>query len=553
MILKEKLIAAIREAAEKAQAEGVLPSVVLPEIAIEKPQNASHGDFASSLPLKLSRSAKMDPLSIAENIKSRLPAIREVAKIEVARPGFINFHIKNEWFASQVEGILNAGRSYGSGSFGKGEKVQLEFVSVNPTGPLHVGHGRGAVLGSALAKALKDCGYSVFTEYYINDAGSQIDNFSRTLLARYYQALGKDEPVQEEGYHGQYMVELAKKIVQSEGDKFLQMPREEALKSLRGIGLERMLSWIRTDLKKLGVEFDNWFSESSLMKEGQFEKAFSLLKEKGYIAEKEGAIWFSSTALGESKDNVLIRGNTSPTYFATDIAYHYNKFLERKFDRVIDIWGADHQGHVSRMKAVMTALDLDTERLTIIISQMVTLVRGGEVVKLSKRSGDIITLAEVIDEVGVDACRYFFLSRSAESQMDFDLELAKKQSEENPVYYIQYAHARICSILRLAREKEISFEFGDTSLLGCEAELNLIRKMLEFPELLESVGRRLQPHHLTYYALELATLFHLFYRDCRVVSQDIETTKARLKLVEAVRIALLRVLDIMGMSAPESM
>jgi len=553
MILKEKLVQAIREAAEKAQMDGVLPSVALPEIAIEKPQNASHGDFASSLPLKLARSAKMDPVSIAENLRGRLPPVEEVAKVEVARPGFINFHIKNEWFASQVESILASGSAYGAGDFGKGLKLQLEFVSVNPTGPLHVGHGRGAVLGSVLAKALKDCGYSVFTEYYINDAGSQIDNFCRTLLARYYQKLGKDEPIPEEGYHGQYMVELAKELVQSEGDKFFLVPREEALKRLRAIGLERMLGWIRNDLQKLGVEFDNWFSEGSLMKEGQFEKAFSILKKKGYIAEKEGAIWFSSTALGESKDNVLIRGNTSPTYFATDIAYHYNKFLERKFDRVIDIWGADHQGHVSRMKAVMTALELDPERLTIIISQMVTLMRGGEVVKLSKRSGDIITLAEVIDEVGADACRYFFLSRSAESQMDFDLELAKKQSDENPVYYIQYAHARICSILRLAKEKGISFESGDTSLLRDESELNLIRKMLEFPELLESVGRRLQPHHLPYYALELATLFHVFYRDCRVVSSDIRMTQARLKLVEAARIVLVRVLGIMGMSAPEAM
>lgn len=552
-MLKEKLIEAITEATEKAQKDGILPSVALPDITIEKPQNASHGDFASSLPLKLARSAKMDPMSIAQHITSRLPVVREVSQAEVARPGFINFHIKNEWFASQVEGILSAGVNYGSSIFGKGEKVQLEFVSVNPTGPLHVGHGRGAVLGSAMAKVLKDCGYSVFTEYYINDAGSQIDNFCRTLLARCYQALGKDEPIPEEGYHGQYMVELAEDIIQKEGDKYLRMPREEALKELRAIGLKRMLSWIRSDLQKLQVEFDQWFSESSLIEGGQFDKAFSILKGKGYIADKEGATWFSSTALGESKDNVLIRGNTSPTYFATDIAYHYNKFLERKFDRVIDIWGADHQGHVSRMKAVMTALDIDPERLTIIISQMVTLMRGGEVVKLSKRSGDIITLAEVIDEVGADACRYFFLSRSAESQMDFDLELAKKQSEENPVYYIQYAHARICSIIRLAREKEIGFNSGDTSLLRTESELNLIKKMLEFPEVLESVGRRLQPHHLPYYALELATLFHVFYRDCRVVSSDIQITKARLKLVEAARIVLLRVLNIMGMSAPEIM
>lgn len=553
IMLKEKLVKAIAEAAQKAQQDGVLPSVALPVIIIEKPQDASHGDFASSLSLKLARSAKMDPLSIAEGIASRLPVLDEVSQVEVARPGFINFRLKNQWLCGQVNKILASNISYGTSDFGRGTKVQLEFVSVNPTGPLHVGHGRGAVLGSTLARVLKDCGFSILTEYYINDAGSQIDNFARTLLARYYQSLGKEEPVPEEGYHGHYMVELAKELAQSHGDKFLNMAREEALKKMREIGLERMLAWIRSDLRRLRVEFDIWFNESSLISDGQFSKAFSLLKEKGYIAEKEGATWFVSTALGENKDNVLIRGNTSPTYFATDIAYHYNKFLERGFDKVINIWGADHQGHVSRMKAVMTALEIDPARLTIIISQMVTVMRGGEVVKLSKRSGDIITLSEVIDEVGADACRYFFLSRSAESQMDFDLELAKKQSEENPVYYIQYAHARICSILRLAQERGISSESGDTSLLRTEPELNLIRRMLDFPEILESAGKNLQPHHLPYYALDLATLFHLFYRDCRVVSSNIDLTKARLKLVEAARIVLLRVLNIMGMSAPEKM
>lgn len=552
-MLKERLIEAIKQAAEKAQGEGFLPSVTLPEITVEKPQIAAHGDYASSLPLKLARSARMDPLLIAESIASRLPAVEEVARIEVASPGFINFTLKEEWLARQVGHILNAGLGYSANGIGRGLKVQLEFVSVNPTGPLHVGHGRGAVLGSTLAHILNDCGFSVTTEYYINDAGSQIDNFSRTLLARYCQALGREEPVPEEGYHGQYMSELAKEIIQDEGDKFLYLPREEALKNLKSLGMERMLGIIRRDLQRLGVEFNIWFSESTLIEKGQLEQALSLLREKGYVSEKEGATWFVSTLLGESKDNVLIRGNTTPTYFATDIAYHYNKFLERKFDRVINIWGADHQGHVSRMKAVMSALDIDPERLNIIISQMVTLMRGGEIVRLSKRGGDIITLAEVIDEVGADACRYFFLSRSAESQMDFDLELAKRQSEENPVYYIQYAHARICSIQRLAREKGINYDKGDTSLLQAEAELALIKKMLEFPEIMEYMGRRLEPHHLPYYTLELATLFHAFYRDCRVISSDPELTAARLKLVEAARIVLLRALTAMGMSAPEKM
>lgn len=553
MKLKDRLIKAIQEAVEQAQKDGVLPTVVIPDITVEKPQNASHGDFASSLPLKLARSAKMDPLSIAENITRRLPVIEEVTRTETARPGFINFHVNNGWFTSQVDGIIAEGNNFGSNNSGNNLKVQLEFVSVNPTGPLHVGHGRGAVLGSTLARVLRECGFHVSTEYYINDAGNQIENFGRTLLARYYQVLGRKTPIPEEGYHGQYMLDLAREVVNIEGDKFIHLPEEEALKRLKVIGLKRMLSWIRTDLNKLQVVFDDWFSESSLIEGGLFEKVFSILKGKGFTSEKEGATWFVSTALGENKDNVLIRGNSSPTYFATDIAYHYNKFLERKLDRVIDIWGADHQGHVSRMKAVMTALDLDPQRLTIIISQMVTLIRSGEVVRLSKRSGDIITLAEVVEEVGADACRYFFLSRSAESQMDFDLELAKKQSDENPVYYIQYAHARICSILRLAKEKGINFDNGDTSLLNSESEIALIKKILEMPELLELVAIRLQPHHLPFYSLELATLFHAFYRDCRVVSDNTGLTKARLKLVEAMRIVLLKVLNVMGMSAPESM
>jgi len=433
--------------------------------------------------------------------------------------------------------------------------VQLEFVSVNPTGPLHVGHGRGAILGDALANVLTATGYKVEKEYYINDAGSQIDAFYRTLYARYQQCLGIEAEVPSNGYLGGYMIDLAKEIIAEKGDKFLALPEPEAVLQLGQLGLDKIIKLIRSDLELLGVTFDVWFSERSLYESGQYQTALSLLRQGGYIGEKEGATWFVSTALGEDKDNVVVRGDGSPTYFASDIAYHYDKFLVRKFDKVINIWGADHQGHVSRMKAVVGALGIAPERLKVIISQLVTLRRGDELVRISKRSGDIITLHEVLGEVGADACRFFFLSRSADSQMDFDLELAKKQSADNPVYYVQYAHARIASIIRLAQQRGIDYRGGDVALLTTEPELTLIRKMLLLPEIVEVVVYTLEPHHLAYYAQDLATIFHSFYTQCRVVSRDDDEilTKARLKLVAAAKLVLAKTLHLMGMTAPEKM
>jgi arginyl-tRNA synthetase len=417
-----------------------------------------------------------------------------------------------------------------------------------------VGHGRGAVLGSTLANVLTAAGFEVEKEYYINDAGSQVGAFNRSLYARYQQSRGVDAEMPAEGYFGSYMSDLAKEIVDEVGDRLAKLPAPEGALQVGQIGLARMIGRIRQDLDLLVVDFDVWFSERSLYDNGQFDKVMSLLGQGGYIAGKESAVWFVSTALGEDKDNVVVRSDGSPTYFGTDIAYHYNKFLERKFDQVIDIWGADHQGHVSRMKAVVGALGIDPERLKVIISQMVTLKRGGELVRISKRSGDIVALREVIDEVGPDACRFFFLSRSADSQMDFDLELAKKESTENPVYYVQYAHARIASILRLARDGKIDFNDGDVSLLSSEPELTLIRKMLLLPEVVELVADTLEPHHLAYFAQDLAAVFHSFYKQCRVVSQEDELlTRARLKLVAAAKIVLARALHLMGMTAPETM
>lgn len=520
---------------------------------MERPQNAEHGDYATSFPLKLARAVGLEPLTIANIITSLIPVNPEIGDISVAPPGFINFTFSNDWLAQQVNGMLAASDTYGSIELGKGKRVQIEFVSVNPTGPLHVGHGRGAILGSTLANVLSIAGFSVEKEYYINDTGNQIDAFNRSLYARYQQSLGIDIEMPTEGYFGNYMNELAKEIKKEEKDSLLKLTPQKAESRIGKMGLTKMIDRIRQDLELLGVNFDFWFSEKTLYDNGQYQKVMSILKRGGYLADKESATWFVSTALGEDKDNVVVRSEGSATYFATDIAYHYNKFVERQFDRVIDIWGADHQGHVSRMKAVVSALGIDPERLKVIISQMVTLRRGGELVRISKRSGDIITLREVIEEVGADACRFFFLARSADSQIDFDLELAKEESQDNPVYYVQYAHARIASILRLAEERHISFSDGDVFLLVTEPELSLIRKMLMLPEIVELVAKTLEPHHLAYYAQDLATIFHSFYKQCRVVSDDEPLCKARLKLVAATKLVLARTLYLMGMTAPETM
>jgi len=552
-MLRQRLIELLTQAASKAQELGKLPSVTLPEVTIEHPQNPEHGDYASSFPLKLARATGLNPLTIANDIVGLTAPTPEIDSIAVAPPGFINFKLKSDWLTRQVDSILQAGDSYANIDLGQGSRVQLEFVSVNPTGPLHAGHGRGAILGSTLANVLAAAGYKVEKEYYINDAGSQVDAFYRSLYARYQQCLGIDAEMPSEGYLGNYMIDLAKEIIAEEGNRFLTPPEPEAVSQLGQLGSEKVMKQIRSDLELIGVSFDVWFSEQSLYDNGQYQTAMSLLHQKGYIAEKEGATWFVSTALGEDKDNVVVRGDGSPTYFATDIAYHYNKFLERKFDKVINIWGADHQGHVSRMKAVVSALGITPERLEVIISQMVALRRGGELVRISKRSGDIITLREVVEEVGSDACRFFFLSRSADSQMDFDLELAKRESADNPVYYVQYAHARIASILRLAQQRGIDYGDGDVSLLSTEPELTLIRKTLLLPEIVEIVAHTLEPHHLTYYAQDLATVFHRFYKQCRVVSRNEALTKARLKLVEAAKLVLAKTLHLMNMTAPESM
>lgn len=552
-MIKDKLTETIIAATREAQRRGELVSVALPEVMIERPQRPEHGDYACSLPLKLARGMGQSPVNIGRKLTEFLLPIPEIDKVEVAPPGFINFTLSPRWLASQVDVVLEKGPGFGDKDLGKGHKLQVEFVSVNPTGPLHVGHGRGAVLGSTLANVLSACGYSVETEYYINDYGSQIEAFHRSLYARYQQNQGIDSEIPDNGYAGTYITELSDEIAAEHGGKFLAVPSEDGIFTIGELGLQKMLTAIRTDLEMLGVVFDVWFSEKSLFQTGLYDRVMSLLEEGGYVQSREGATWFISTALGENKDNVLVRSDGTPTYFASDIAYHYSKFVERGFQYVINVWGADHQGHVSRIKAAVNALGIDSEQLTVIVSQMVSLRRGEEVVKVSKRSGELVTLKELVEEVGADACRFFFLSRSADSQMDFDMELATKESAENPVFYVQYAHARIASILRLAEERGIKYSDGDVSLLTTIPELDLVKKILLFPEVLETVAQTLEPHHLPYYAQDLATVFHAFYRDCRVVSDDIAISKPRLKLVRAAQIVLAKALHIMGMTSPEKM
>ncbi len=556
MTIKSDIAELLRKAVAEAISRDLLPDTDSDDAAVEQPQSPEHGDFASSLPLKLARPMRMDPMTIAETVAGLIPVEGFLGKVSAAPPGFINFALNGRWLAQQVDVIRKSGPLYGNLDMGKGLRVQVEFVSVNPTGPLHVGHARGAVFGSTLADILTAAGYEVQKEYYVNDAGTQMDLFGRTLHARYLQALGEQAQVPSDGYQGSYMVDLAEEVKAEHGDRFLHIDEGEATAELTEIGLDKMLQAIREDLEKLRVEFDVWFSERSLFTDGQYERAMRLLEDRGFVVEREGARWFTSTELGDDKDNVLVRSTGAPTYFASDVAYHFGKFFERKFDRVIDVWGADHQGHVSRMHAVTEALGVPSEGLTLIISQMVSLKSGGQVMRVSKRTGELITLRELIAEVGPDACRFFFLSRSPESQMDFDIELARKESSENPVYYVQYAHARIASILRLAQEKGIEYEDGEPALLVHEAELALLRKMVILPELIETMARKLEPHHLAHYAMDLATAFHWFYQQCRVVSsraEDARLTKARLKLVEAAKIVLARCLGLMSMSAPEEM
>jgi len=582
-MLRDELTDLIYKATRKAQRKGSLPRTDIPEVVIERPRREEHGDYATSLPLKMiadvNRALKetekptLSPLELAGRIVHRLEEAPYVGKVEVAPPGFINVTLDEGWLAAQVEEILAAGQDFGTVDRGRGRHMQVEFGSANPTGPMHVGFGRNLVLGDSLANVLEAAGYDVQREYYVNDGGNQITRFAESLYVRYCELLGREPApesglspgeIPEGGYHGQYVVDWARQIVEAEGERFLEEPYEQALEGIREAGLEISMGQIRRDCERMNIHYDNWFSERSLydpeaspqLGGSVFDRVMSILREGYHLYMAEGAVWFNATALEGDKDEVIIKSDGRPGYFVSDIAYHYNKFRQRGFEWVIDVWGADHQGHVPRMKAMMKALRLDPEQLTLLIYQMVTLVESGEQVRLSKRAGTQVDLHEVLDDIGPDALRFFLLARAADSQMDLDLDLARRQSDENPVYYVQYGHARIASILRYAVEQGHSDGDADLSLLGHPSELALIRKMLELPEVVDMAAERLEPHFLPHYAQDLAATFHVFYRDCRVVSSDpadADVTRARLRLAKAAKLVLARTLHLMGVGAPEQM
>ena len=481
----------LEQALAAAQGQNKLPPLANTDVTVEyaPPEKA---DYASNLALRLSRAVRMPPLQVAEVIAAALPESPCLAEVSVAPPGFINFHLDETWLARQVGEIVTRGDTYGDCDVGGGAALQVEFCSANPTGPLTIGSGRNIVLGDTLARALEAANYAVQREYYVNDVGGQMDTFARTLLARYQQLHGIDAHVPPDGYAGEYMIELAEQVKQEDGDALLHMEESAALQKLHERGLTLMLDSIREDCALLGAQFDAWVAQSWLEDEGRVQGAIDTLRERGRVAEREGATWFVSTDIEEDKDNVLVRSNGEPTYFAADIAYHAYK-LERGYTSLIDVWGADHHGHVPRVKASLAALGHDPEQLTILLYQLVRVLRGGEEVRMSKRTGDVVTVREVVEEVGVDASRYFLVARSPDTAMSFDLDLAQEQSDENPVYYIQYAHARTASILERAQQAGVEPAAADLDLLRHPAELTLLRLMIRLPELVEDVALQHAP------------------------------------------------------------
>lgn len=544
----------VEQAIAQAQADGCFNYTQMPAFVIEVPKDKSHGDFATNAAMMLTKEAKMKPRDIAQAIVDHLnKESKLIASVEIAGPGFINFFLKQDWIYEILPIVEQQDTSFGCVNVGNGEKVQIEFVSANPTGLLHMGNARGGALGDCLANLLKMAGYDVTKEFYINDAGNQIVNLGKSLEARYYQELGQtDYPFPEDGYHGEDIRDTAKRIIAEVGDSYLALSPEERQEKMIATALEEKVTNIRQGLLDFGIEYDVWFSETTLHESGAIQEVVQLLTDRGMTYEKDGAVWLKTTDFGEEKDEVLIRSNGIPTYFAADIAYHKNKF-DRGFKRVINIWGADHHGHVARMKGAMDAIGYNSENLTVMLMQLVRLYRGGEVVRMSKRTGQYVTLQELIEEVGKDAARYFFIMRNPDSHLDFDLDLAKQQSSDNPVYYVQYAHARINSILTATGQPVPTTAEADLTLLTEEAELNLIRKIADLPQEITYAAAELEPYRLARYATDLATLFHSFYNSCRVLTDDAELKKARLVLVNAARITLRNVLTMLGVSAPEKM
>lgn len=554
--MKKKLAALLRNSIETCIGKEILSRGDIPPVGVELPREGAHGDYASNIAMVLASTQKTNPRKIAGAIAGNIDDSEGILeKIEVAGPGFINFFIKKEAWISLLEEVDIQGDLYGKSDAGRGKKVQVEFVSANPTGPLHIGHARGAVTGDVIASILSASGYEVSREYYINDAGTQMQILGKSVWYRYRELMGGGIEFPADCYQGDYIRDLAKKVQEQYGESLSQSDEKDATSILTGFAAGIIMEGIRDDLCAFGVVFDRYFSESELYRDDGVMRLLEELREKGHVFEDEGAHWFRTTAFGDEKDRVVVRENGEPTYFAADIAYHRNKYA-RGFDIVIDIWGADHHGYIPRMYAGIQALGKDKSALEIVLVQLVNLLRRGKPIAMSTRAGEFVTLREVLDEVGKDAARYNFLMRRSNSHLDFDLELAKEQSSDNPVYYVQYAHARIASIVRTAAERGHSvprFNGIDAGLLGLPEELTLVKLIGQFPELIEGSAQSLEPHRITFYCNELASTFHGYYNKHRVVTEDEGLTKARLFLVAAVQTVLRNALRLLGVTAPEKM
>lgn len=556
--IQEQIVSMTRKAFEACEKNGSLPPIQLAEISLDKPRERGFGDFSVNSAMQATKQAKLPPRRIAELVIAAMNYEGTyVERVECAGPGFINFYLNKAWLYDALRLIQEKQERYGEVDVGKNVKVNVEFVSANPTGPLHMGNARGGALGDCIASVLKKAGYDVTREFYINDAGNQIEKFGISLEARYLQQiLGEDQvSFPEDGYHGEDIIDHAKAYVAQYGDALMAKSPEERRQALVDFALPVNITNIKKALKTYGIEYDVWFSEKSLHDSGEVAEAVKFLTDNGYTVEKEGAVWLNGEKLGLEKDEVLVRNNGVPTYMAADIAYHRNKF-KRGFNWCIDLWGADHHGHVARMKAAMTPFGIDKDKLDVVLFQLVRLYRNGEVARMSKRSGRTISLEDLLEEVGRDAARFFFNLKTSGSHLDFDLDLAVKQSNDNPVFYVQYAHARICSILRKLKEEGVALPDMagiDLNLLTANEEIELIRKLSEFPEEVALSAKTLEPSRLTRYVMDVAACFHSFYNACRVRGEEEALMMARLALVDCTRIVIRNVLDLISIQAPEKM
>ncbi|MBE0596725.1 MAG: arginine--tRNA ligase [Desulfuromonadales bacterium] len=554
--MKKQLQHHLMQALQECYRQGLLHSGTFPPLVLEEPANAGHGDLATNLALVLAREEKKAPRQVAEIVLGMLGDAGGLCRqVEIAGPGFINFFLSHRSWHLVLDEVARQGETYGTSAMGAGKRVQVEFVSANPTGPLHIGHGRGAATGDAVAAVLAAAGYEVQREYYINDAGNQVALLGRSIWLRWRELNGERIEFPEDGYRGDYIREIAGALDREHASHLAPLAEEPAVAFCTDFGVRQLLGQIDEDLQKFGIRFDCWYSERSLYDRGLVEKELAKLRQRGLTYEKDGALWLRTTDHGDDKDRVLLRADGPPTYFASDVAYHMEKF-DRGFDLVVDVWGADHHGYVPRMKAMLAGLGRSPDDLQVLLIQMVNLLRDGQPVTMGKRSGEFITLREVVDEVGRDACRFFFLMRRSDSQLDFDLDLAKRQSNENPVYYVQYAHARICSISRNAAELGLQLPASgqfDLSPLELDEELALMKLLARYPETVEGAARLLEPHRIVFYLQELAGAFHSYYNRHRVLTEDARLSQARLCLVNGIRVVLGNALRLLGLSAPEQM